>query len=157
MAIITFPRKHLLSYQSQPFKPLGEDRSLPTAFSYYCPPAFHQNLLPCVSPHYSFPSVTHTYHCENALTNPNSELELGIHKITSWTALQEEGRLPPWPGNSKLPSLAVNEKAPPLQTLICHWWTFAQSNLSWDSPRGPVGKTPHSQCRGPGFDPWSGN
>ena len=24
-------------------------------------------------------------------------------------------------------------------------------------PGGPMAKTPHSQCRGPGFDPWSGN
>ena len=26
-----------------------------------------------------------------------------------------------------------------------------------DFPRGTVVKTPHSQCRGPGFDLWSGN
>ena len=26
-----------------------------------------------------------------------------------------------------------------------------------DFPGGPVAKTPHSQCRGPGFNPWSGN
>ena len=26
-----------------------------------------------------------------------------------------------------------------------------------DFPGGPVVKTPCSQCRGPGFDPWSGN
>ena len=26
-----------------------------------------------------------------------------------------------------------------------------------DFPGGPVGKTPRSQCRGPRFDPWSGN
>ena len=26
-----------------------------------------------------------------------------------------------------------------------------------DLPGGPVTKTPHSQCWGPGFDPWSGN
>ena len=26
-----------------------------------------------------------------------------------------------------------------------------------DFPGGPLGKTPHSQCRGPRFDPWSGN
>ena len=25
-----------------------------------------------------------------------------------------------------------------------------------DFPGGPVGKTPCSQCRGPGFEPWSG-
>ena len=25
-----------------------------------------------------------------------------------------------------------------------------------DLPAGPVTKTPHSQCWGPGFDPWSG-
>ena len=24
---------------------------------------------------------------------------------------------------------------------------------TWDSPGGLVTKTPHSQCRGPGFDP----
>ena len=28
---------------------------------------------------------------------------------------------------------------------------------AWDFPGGPVVKTPHSQCRGLGFDPWSGN
>ena len=27
----------------------------------------------------------------------------------------------------------------------------------WDFPAGSVVKTPHSQCRGPGFNPWSGN
>ena len=27
----------------------------------------------------------------------------------------------------------------------------------WDFPDGAVVKTPHSQCRGPGFNPWSGN
>ena len=27
----------------------------------------------------------------------------------------------------------------------------------WDFPGGPVGKAPCSQCRGPRFDPWSGN
>ena len=26
-----------------------------------------------------------------------------------------------------------------------------------DFPGGPVAKTVHFQCRGPGFDPWSGN
>ena len=26
-----------------------------------------------------------------------------------------------------------------------------------DFPGGPVGKAPLSQCRGPGFNPWSGN
>ena len=28
---------------------------------------------------------------------------------------------------------------------------------AWDLSGGPVTKTLHSQCRGPGFDPWSGN
>ena len=26
----------------------------------------------------------------------------------------------------------------------------------WDFPGGSMAKTPHSQCRGPGFDPWIG-
>ena len=30
-------------------------------------------------------------------------------------------------------------------------------NLSWDFPGGPTVKTPSSQCRGPGLDPWLGN
>ena len=29
--------------------------------------------------------------------------------------------------------------------------------ISWDFPGGLVAKTPHSQWRGPGFNPWSGN
>ena len=29
--------------------------------------------------------------------------------------------------------------------------------VSWDFPGGAVLKTPCSQCRGPGFDPWLGN
>ena len=32
-----------------------------------------------------------------------------------------------------------------------------QKSLSGDFAAGPVASTPHSQCRGPGFDPWSGN
>ena len=27
----------------------------------------------------------------------------------------------------------------------------------WNYPGGPVARTPHPQCQGPGFDPWSGN
>ena len=34
---------------------------------------------------------------------------------------------------------------------------FLSEHSSWDFPGGPVAKTPCSQCRGPGFDPWSGN
>ena len=34
---------------------------------------------------------------------------------------------------------------------------FPADPLQWDFPDGPVAKTSHSQCRGPGFDPWSGN
>ena len=30
-------------------------------------------------------------------------------------------------------------------------------SVIWDFPGGPVAKMPCSQCRGPGFNPWSGN
>ena len=30
-------------------------------------------------------------------------------------------------------------------------------DAAWDFSGGPVIKTPCSQCRGHGFDPWSGN
>ena len=32
-----------------------------------------------------------------------------------------------------------------------------QKLVHWDFPGGPVAKTSHSRCRGPGFHPWSGN
>ena len=35
--------------------------------------------------------------------------------------------------------------------------TEGQGDLPQDFPSGPVAKTPRSQCRGPGFDPWSRN
>ena len=31
------------------------------------------------------------------------------------------------------------------------------TEMCQDFPGGPVAKTPHSQCRGPGSDPWSGH
>ena len=34
---------------------------------------------------------------------------------------------------------------------------YSYKRATWDFPGGPVSKIPHSQCRGPGFDPWSGN
>ena len=34
---------------------------------------------------------------------------------------------------------------------------FPIINILQDFPGCPVAKTPRSQCRGPGFDPWSGN
>ena len=34
---------------------------------------------------------------------------------------------------------------------------FSSRVMSRDFPGGPVAKTLHSQCRGPRFDPWSGN
>ena len=36
------------------------------------------------------------------------------------------------------------------QTRFSGWRTAITSG-------GPMIKTPHSQCRGPGFNPWSGN
>ena len=34
---------------------------------------------------------------------------------------------------------------------------FENESSYWDFPSGPGTKTLHSQCRGTGFDPWSGN
>ena len=32
-----------------------------------------------------------------------------------------------------------------------------EEHMHWDFPGGPMAKTPCFQCRGPGFDPYSGN
>ena len=40
----------------------------------------------------------------------------------------------------------------------CYYLNMVLKNdLTGDFPGGPVAKTPHYQCRGPGFHPWSGN
>ena len=39
---------------------------------------------------------------------------------------------------------------------ITYMWNL-KYDTNGDFPGGPVGKTPHSKCRGPGFDPWSGS
>ena len=36
-------------------------------------------------------------------------------------------------------------------------WSHPFKTLVRDFPGGPVVKTPYSQCKGSGFDPWSGN
>ena len=46
--------------------------------------------------------------------------------------------------------------------LLTQYWVnkvkiFVLKNLFGDFPSGPVVKTLHFQCRGCGFDPWSGN
>ena len=46
---------------------------------------------------------------------------------------------------------------------IAHMWNLKKIYTkeliykTGEFPGGPVVKTLHSQCRGPGFDPWSGN
>ena len=32
-----------------------------------------------------------------------------------------------------------------------------ETHRKWDFPGGPMAKTPHSQCRGPRFNPWLAN
>ena len=36
-------------------------------------------------------------------------------------------------------------------------WSYIKISIYRDFPGGPGAKTPCSQCRGPGFSPWSGN
>ena len=41
---------------------------------------------------------------------------------------------------------------------LCPWSCHCPSRIfSWDFPGGPVVKTSCIQCRGHGFNPWSGN
>ena len=40
--------------------------------------------------------------------------------------------------------------------LECCQWSNIKNRL-WEFPGGPVVRTRHSHCQGPGFDPWSGN
>ena len=40
---------------------------------------------------------------------------------------------------------------------VCFFEKLMKILKCWDFPGGPMAKTPSSQCRGPKFDPWSGN
>lgn len=40
---------------------------------------------------------------------------------------------------------------------FCMTLSEVKSGTDWDFPAGSVAKTPYYQCRGPGFDPLSGN
>ena len=39
----------------------------------------------------------------------------------------------------------------------CHTHTHTHTPKLWDFPVGPVAKTESFLCRGPRFNPWSGN
>ena len=75
----------------------------------------------------------------------------------------------PW--NESDESSSPKNKHPPPHP-IYGWWQkevkgsgafkggrpgFKSKLHHWDFPAGPVAKTPHSQCKGTRFDPWSGN
>ena len=75
--------------------------------------------------------------------------------IPAWFQAYPELKCPPWElhllsqafGGSHI---SVDVKAASSQIIE---FQTAREQL----PRGPVGKNPSSQCRGPGFDPWSGS
>ena len=55
---------------------------------------------------------------------------------------------------TEAPGTSLSNPAPPEEHQQClESKTNSPLGLSWRS----VGKTPRSQCRGPRFDPWSGN
>ena len=41
------------------------------------------------------------------------------------------------------------------ENISVHFTFRLKMFLIWDFPGGPVAKTTYSQCRGPGFNPWS--
>ena len=43
------------------------------------------------------------------------------------------------------------------ESLVSGRFLFSKSRKSWDFPGCSMAKTSSSQCRGPRFNPWSGN
>ena len=67
--------------------------------------------------------------------------------------------------NSKIPALynpqdcdydGFDSWSIPMIRLCCMVQLILRKG-AWDFPGEPVVKTPHSQCRGPRFNPWLGN
>ena len=52
-------------------------------------------------------------------------------------------------------TILINQ--PQLPTAYLLTWALIYKLLWWDFPGGPVAKSVCSQCRGPEFNPWSGN
>ena len=62
-----------------------------------------------------------------------------------------------YPGmEPRAPTLQADssQSEPPGKPVVC-WGLIGKK--AWDFACGSVAKTPQSQCRGPGFDPWSVN
>ena len=44
------------------------------------------------------------------------------------------------------------------EMMMCSFWAGSHKTWGfWDFPDGPLANTLHSQCKGPKFNPWSGN
>ena len=57
------------------------------------------------------------------------------------------------PGSQLLKPLEFPNRA---EKFCRNFWIPLKDGTGWNFPGVPVAKTPRSQCKGPGFDCWSG-
>ena len=60
-------------------------------------------------------------------------------------------------GGQRTTEVIFAEGSYPLRAKMCIPLLILKAKKAKDFPDGPVAKTPFSQCRGPGFEPQSGN
>ena len=110
---------------------LPSQNSLPRGCSWSWRPSLWGHLS------ISYPSSSHSFWYQR-----------GSKLILSWNVLPENCI------SSVRPSVAATS---PLMSRLESSQIIEFQTARERLPRGPVGKNPSSQCRGPGFDPWSGS
>ena len=79
-----------------------------------------------------------------------------------WTTREVPMLASPSQSSGSHPDVTPHPKGPPSPYAVSGWGREndkpeTREDSVWDFPGGPVAKTLHSQCRGPGFNPWLGN
>ena len=79
----------------------------------------------------------------------------------SWGSTGASGLLAWWWCSCLHTAWGVRDKGPPyasLHKMLCtQLFVHSFSKYLWEFPGRPVVRTPCSHCRGPRFNPWSGN
>ena len=77
---------------------------------------------------------------------------VSLQFLSLQSSLPRASVLPHSPPTSSPKKISGESKRKDFLNLLFH-----KNNQPRDFPGGPVAKTPHSQCSGSGFNPWSGN
>ena len=100
--------------------------------------------------------------CSNRVERPSSICN-ATTKLRKFSVNLKTEKLPKGIGSKEITQTetqrgSLKNKKNPKESKGCSAISNGLTKMYWrDFPGGPVAKTPHSQYRGPRFNPWSGN